>query len=74
MLDEGDVEQFVEGADVVVHLAFIILGTHDETRGDQPRGHSQNVFEAAVACRSHAARVRLLGGGLRLLSATTPSR
>ena len=49
VLDEGDVEQFVAGADVVVHLAFIILGTHDETREINLNG-SQNVFEAAVAC------------------------
>ena len=49
VLDEGDVEQFVAGADVVVHLAFIILGTHDETREINLKG-SQNVFEAAVAC------------------------
>jgi nucleoside-diphosphate-sugar epimerase len=49
VLDEADVEQFVAGADVVVHLAFIILGTHDETREINLKG-SQNVFEAAVAC------------------------
>ena len=32
VLDEGDVERFGAGADVVVHLAFIILGSHEETR------------------------------------------
>ena len=49
VLDQGDVERFVAGADVVVHLAFIILGSHDETREINLKG-SRNVFEAAVAC------------------------
>jgi UDP-glucose 4-epimerase len=48
VLDEGDVERFVAGADVVVHLAFIILGSHDETRAINLKG-SRNVFEAAIA-------------------------
>jgi UDP-glucose 4-epimerase len=49
VLDEGDVERFVAGADVVVHLAFIILGSHDETRSINLEG-SRNVFQAAIAC------------------------
>ena len=49
VLDEGDVERFVAGADVVVHLAFIILGSHEETRSINLEG-SRNVFQAAVAC------------------------
>jgi nucleoside-diphosphate-sugar epimerase len=49
VLDESDVERFVAGADVVVHLAFIILGSHDETRSINLEG-SRNVFQAAVAC------------------------
>jgi UDP-glucose 4-epimerase len=49
VLNREDVERFVEGADVVVHLAFLILGSHDETRAINLEG-SQNVFEAAVAC------------------------
>jgi nucleoside-diphosphate-sugar epimerase len=48
VLDLDDVERFVEGADVVVHLAFIILGSQDETRAINLQG-SRNVFEAAVA-------------------------
>jgi UDP-glucose 4-epimerase len=49
VLDEGDVEHFVTGADVVVHLAFIILGSHEETRSINLEG-SRNVFQAAIAC------------------------
>jgi nucleoside-diphosphate-sugar epimerase len=49
VLDRDAVQSFVEGADVVVHLAFIILGSNDDTRSINLRG-SQNVFEAAIAC------------------------
>jgi UDP-glucose 4-epimerase len=49
VLDEGDVERFVAGADVVVHLAFIILGSHEETRSINLEG-SRNVFQTAIAC------------------------
>jgi UDP-glucose 4-epimerase len=49
VLDRDAVQSFVDGADVVVHLAFIILGSHEETRSINLRG-SQNVFEAAIAC------------------------
>jgi UDP-glucose 4-epimerase len=49
VLDEGDVKRFVAGADVVVHLAFIILGSHEETRSINLEG-SRNVFQAAIAC------------------------
>jgi UDP-glucose 4-epimerase len=48
VLNRDDVERFVEGADVVVHLAFIIVGSHDETRTINLEG-SRNVFEAAIA-------------------------
>jgi UDP-glucose 4-epimerase len=49
VLDRDAVESFVAGADVVVHLAFIILGSHDETLSINLEG-SRNVFEAAVGC------------------------
>jgi UDP-glucose 4-epimerase len=49
VLDRDAVEAFVDGADVVVHLAFIILGSHEETRTINLQG-SQNVFEAAISC------------------------
>jgi nucleoside-diphosphate-sugar epimerase len=42
------VDALVAGADVVVHLAFLIFGSHDETRRVNLVG-SRNVFEAAVA-------------------------
>lgn len=48
VLDRDAVDRFVEGADVVVHLAFIIFGSHDESRRVNLEG-SRNVFEATVA-------------------------
>jgi UDP-glucose 4-epimerase len=48
VLDRGSVEALVDGADVVVHLAFIILGGHDETHKINLEG-SRNVFEATIA-------------------------
>jgi len=47
VLDRESVDELVDGADVVVHLAFIIFGSHSETREVNLRG-SRNVFEAAV--------------------------
>jgi UDP-glucose 4-epimerase len=48
ILDRASVEQLVEGADVVVHLAFVIFGNRDETRSTNLEG-SRKVFEAAVS-------------------------
>jgi UDP-glucose 4-epimerase len=48
VLDRDSVDALVAGADVVVHLAFIIFGSHEETREINLRG-SRNVFESAVA-------------------------
>src|SRR4051794_32947190 len=47
VLDRTSVDELVAGADVVVHLAFLIFGSHEETREINLRG-SRNVFEAAV--------------------------
>lgn len=47
VLDRQSVDALVAGADVVVHLAFIILGGIDESRAVNLTG-SRNVFEAAV--------------------------
>jgi UDP-glucose 4-epimerase len=55
VLDPEAVRKLVIGADVVVHLAFIILGGSDETRGVNLEG-SRNVFAAAAK----ASRVRRL--------------
>jgi len=55
VLDRDSIDALVAEADVVVHLAFLIMGGHDETREINLRG-SRNVFEAAVA----APRVRRL--------------
>jgi nucleoside-diphosphate-sugar epimerase len=48
VLDRDSVDALVQGADVVVHLAFIIFGDREETREINLEG-SRNVFEAAVA-------------------------
>jgi len=46
VLQPHDLEALVEDADVLVHLAFIILGGHDETRRINLEG-SRNAFRAA---------------------------
>jgi UDP-glucose 4-epimerase len=48
VLDRASVDELVAGADVVVHLAFIIFGSHEESREINLEG-SRNVFEATVA-------------------------
>jgi UDP-glucose 4-epimerase len=47
VLDRDAVDGLAEGADVVVHLAFIIFGDPQESRSINVEG-SRNVFEAAV--------------------------
>jgi nucleoside-diphosphate-sugar epimerase len=47
VLDPDAVAGLVEGADVVVHLAFVVLGASDRTRDVNVEG-SRNVFRAAV--------------------------
>src|SRR5438270_4296351 len=48
VLDRGALDELVRGADVVVHLAFLIMGNLEETRETNLRG-SRNVFEATAA-------------------------
>src|SRR5882757_9261066 len=48
ILEPDSIANLVEGADVFVHLAFIILGGHDETRRINLEG-THNVFDAAVS-------------------------
>jgi nucleoside-diphosphate-sugar epimerase len=48
VLDRGSVEELVAGADVVVHLAFVVVKASSETRHVNVEG-SRNVFEATVA-------------------------
>src|SRR5436190_8518466 len=48
ILDKDSISALVEEADVFVHLAFIIIGSHDETRRVNLEG-TRNVFEAAVS-------------------------
>jgi UDP-glucose 4-epimerase len=59
VLDRASVESLVDGADVVVHLAFIIVGGLEESRTINLHG-SRNVFEATVA-----------GGAKRLVYASS---
>ena len=47
VLDRASVDALVDGADVVVHLAFIIIGDPEEAQRINPEG-SRNVFEATV--------------------------
>ena len=53
MLDRDAVDALAAEADVVVHLAFIIMGGHEETRAINLAG-SRNVFAAAAAAPSVA--------------------
>ena len=46
VLDRASVDALVKDADIVVHLAFMIFGTPDETKDINVQG-SRNVFEAA---------------------------
>ena len=48
VLDRDSVEALVEDADVVVHLAFVIVAGEEESREINLRG-SRNVFEATAA-------------------------
>jgi UDP-glucose 4-epimerase len=48
VLDRAAVEQLVEGADVVVHLAFAIMGAPGEAGREVNLTGSRNVFSAAV--------------------------
>jgi UDP-glucose 4-epimerase len=48
ILDKDSIAALVEDVDVLVHLAFIILGGHEETRSINLEG-TRNVFEAAVS-------------------------
>lgn len=50
VLERRRVAELVEGADVVVHLAFMIMGSARASRRVNLTG-SRNVFEAAVAAR-----------------------
>jgi UDP-glucose 4-epimerase len=48
ILDRGSVDALVADADVVVHLAYLIMGSRDESRRINLDG-TRNVFEATVA-------------------------
>ena len=57
--------ELVGDADVVVHLAFLIMGNARETRAVNLEG-SRNVFQAALSAGAEAAGLCLLGRGLRI--------
>ena len=48
ILDAAAVQSFVDDADVVVHLAYLIMGSRQESRHINVAG-TRNVFEATVA-------------------------
>jgi UDP-glucose 4-epimerase len=48
VLERGSVDELVADADVVVHLAFLIFGSDEQSREVNLQG-SRNVFEAAMA-------------------------
>ncbi|MGY4648448.1 NAD-dependent epimerase/dehydratase family protein [Mycobacterium sp. URHB0021] len=50
ILDREAVDDFVADADVVIHLAFIIMGSREESARINVTG-TRNVFEATVAAR-----------------------
>jgi len=50
ILDESAVRDFVAEADVVVHLAYLIMGSRQESRRINLAG-TRNVFEATVGAR-----------------------
>ncbi len=54
VLDKASVKDALKGADVVIHLAFSVLGAGDKTREINVEG-SRNVFDQAV--RSRARRI-----------------
>lgn len=48
VLDRASMHELVAGTDVVIHLAFLIMGDVKDTHSVNLQG-SRNVFEAAVA-------------------------
>jgi nucleoside-diphosphate-sugar epimerase len=54
VLDRDSVDALVADADVVVHLAFLILGSHEQSRRINLEG-SRNVFEAIAASKAKRA-------------------
>ena len=65
MLDRRRVAELVEDADVVVHLAFMIMGGAKQSRRVNLEG-SRNVFVAAAEAGVETARLCLLGRCVRL--------
>ena len=66
VLDRAAVDALVAEADVVVHLAFIIMGGHEETRQRQPGGLAHRLRGRRRLAARPAARLHLVGRRLRL--------
>jgi UDP-glucose 4-epimerase len=78
VLDRDAVTALAAEADVLVHLAFIILGGREETRSINLEG-SRNVFEAARGCKrlvytSSVAAYGFHGENPQPLTEETPTR
>ena len=66
VLDRAAVDALAAEADVLVHLAFIILGGHDETRAVNLDRLAQRVRRRGRRAAGEAARLHVVGGRLRL--------
>ena len=65
VLDPATVAGLVADADVVVHLAFLIMGGQRETRAVNLEG-SRNVFQAAVSAKVKRLDLCLVGRRIRI--------
>ena len=65
ILDREAVDALVADADVVVHLAFIVLGSRQESRPGEPGRHPQRI-RGDSGRPMPASRLHLVGGRLRL--------
>lgn len=59
ILDREAVDALVADADVVVHLAFIVMGSREESERVNLQG-TRNVFEATVAAQQASGQPRRL--------------
>ena len=67
ILDEDSIKALVEDCDVLVHLAFIILGGHEETHRINLEG-TRNVFNAATSAGLNASASSASSSRARLAS------
>ena len=66
ILDREAVDALVARADVVIHLAFLIMGSRDESTQRQSAGLAQRVRGHGRRTAATASGLHLVGGGVRL--------